>query len=448
MQGVLISVCIAVYNAENYIEKCLDSVLGQDFNDYEIILIDNGSDDRSIEICEKYYSKYPEIIHFYTLPKPTQMGRAYYECIRKMNGLYHLSIDSDDYLCPGALKNIAEAIKKSKADLIMGTFICEVEEGAVNFKDAEMEADKINSVPYEQAIQYITSLNNFHTVQWRFIQKVKTDNTFLEYYIDKKEFDVGGLAGSVGDTLNVLTILRNARSIYYLEEPFYVYRKHKSSITYDCLNENIIINFLKFSLAAAGVIKAMSSQDEAVLKEWLEKQQLVKFSIFKYGIHLLSYEKRNLVCRIIRKDKQLFDIWPQYGSDDMKELHRCMQSEGMENGLERYMLKVNTSILNKLKKKEDQSIVIFPTGTMAASLERLLAVQGFYVNAYIDNDEKKDGIVFYGKSCYLPYKYINSWNAYKKELYIISTIYPDLRQELKMQLLGYGIEDGNILIWE
>ena len=67
----LISIIIAVYNLENYIEECLDSILNQEFDDYEIMLIDNGSTDKSIEICQNYSEKYPDKIIYVKLENPT-----------------------------------------------------------------------------------------------------------------------------------------------------------------------------------------------------------------------------------------------------------------------------------------------------------------------------------------------------------------------------------------
>ena len=53
----LISVIVPVYNVENYLERCLDSILGQTFRDLEVILVDDGSEDRSGEICRSYARK-------------------------------------------------------------------------------------------------------------------------------------------------------------------------------------------------------------------------------------------------------------------------------------------------------------------------------------------------------------------------------------------------------
>ena len=54
----LFSIAVPVYKAEKYLEKCINSILNQTFKDYEIILVDDGSPDQSVKICEEYSQKY------------------------------------------------------------------------------------------------------------------------------------------------------------------------------------------------------------------------------------------------------------------------------------------------------------------------------------------------------------------------------------------------------
>ena len=65
----MLSIIVPVYNAEDYLCKCLDSLLAQDFSDYEVILVDDGSTDGSGAICDKYASETP-----------------LFRCIHKANG--------------------------------------------------------------------------------------------------------------------------------------------------------------------------------------------------------------------------------------------------------------------------------------------------------------------------------------------------------------------------
>jgi glycosyltransferase involved in cell wall biosynthesis len=58
MNNVLVSIIIPVYNTEKYLKECIDSVLNQTFNKYEVIFVNDGSTDKSKDICEEYCSKF------------------------------------------------------------------------------------------------------------------------------------------------------------------------------------------------------------------------------------------------------------------------------------------------------------------------------------------------------------------------------------------------------
>lgn len=94
---VKISIIVPVYNVEKYLEKCLDSILIQEFKEYEIICIDDCSTDSSSEILKKYQKKYSNI---YVISNSINKGLSYGRNvgIQRANGKYLLFVDSDDWL--------------------------------------------------------------------------------------------------------------------------------------------------------------------------------------------------------------------------------------------------------------------------------------------------------------------------------------------------------------
>lgn len=114
---MLFSILIPVYNVEKYLEECLNSVLNQDFRDYEIIIVDDGSTDNSPQICDRYqklYSGIIKVIH--------QKNRGLFATRRRLfemaNGKYCLCLDSDDFLEKKALAVLANAIEKYDPDFV------------------------------------------------------------------------------------------------------------------------------------------------------------------------------------------------------------------------------------------------------------------------------------------------------------------------------------------
>lgn len=104
------SIIIPVYNTEKYLRQCIDSILTQDFNDYELWLIDDGSKDSSIEIIKEYAQKDDRIKTAFIKGTGPAMPRNY--GLKRAIGKYVMFVDSDDYLTPGALTVFAKTIEE------------------------------------------------------------------------------------------------------------------------------------------------------------------------------------------------------------------------------------------------------------------------------------------------------------------------------------------------
>lgn len=115
---MIFSVVIPVYNVKDYLPKCIDSVLAQDFEDYEVILIDDGSTDgESGAICDRYAAAHPERIR--AIHKPNGgVGEARNVGIEAAQGEYLIFIDSDDYIATGMFRVLADAIARFGSDII------------------------------------------------------------------------------------------------------------------------------------------------------------------------------------------------------------------------------------------------------------------------------------------------------------------------------------------
>ena len=79
VENPLFSIIVPIYNVERYLEQCIESVLAQDYQNYELILVDDGSPDNSIDICVKYAKQYSNIVLSIklTVEYPTQEMQAF-----------------------------------------------------------------------------------------------------------------------------------------------------------------------------------------------------------------------------------------------------------------------------------------------------------------------------------------------------------------------------------
>ncbi len=112
-----ISVIIPVYNSENYLEKCLDSVINQTLDDVEIIVVNDGSPDNSQEIIDRYKSNYPSKIKAIYQENHGQAA-ARNNGIQYATGEYIAFVDSDDYLELDAYEKAYSLAKENDSDIV------------------------------------------------------------------------------------------------------------------------------------------------------------------------------------------------------------------------------------------------------------------------------------------------------------------------------------------
>lgn len=136
----MISVIIPVYNLENYIERCIKSVLIQTFKNFEVICVDDKSQDRTVEIIEKIAKTDSRVK---LLRQPQNSGPAMarsYGC-RESKGSYIFFLDGDDTLPSNTLELLYTKIKDSKVDIVRGSVV------VVDF-DGNRNLLKCDSLPY------------------------------------------------------------------------------------------------------------------------------------------------------------------------------------------------------------------------------------------------------------------------------------------------------------
>lgn len=126
-----LSVIVPVYKAEEYLNECVDSILAQTMDDLELILVNDGSPDKSGDIMAAYAARYPDKVRTITLDNGGQ-GRARNHGIDAARGEYLSFIDSDDYIAPDMYERLFAAIEKNNADIA----ICDMEK---RFPDGRRE---------------------------------------------------------------------------------------------------------------------------------------------------------------------------------------------------------------------------------------------------------------------------------------------------------------------
>lgn len=116
MNHPLISIIVPVYNVERYIKKCLDSLINQTYKNLQIVIVDDGSQDSSIDIVKTYIDNRIKLIH----QKNGGLSAARNTGIKESDGVYLTFVDSDDWLALNAIELMVSSVVKYDADIVVG----------------------------------------------------------------------------------------------------------------------------------------------------------------------------------------------------------------------------------------------------------------------------------------------------------------------------------------
>lgn len=229
------SFIIPVHNAEIYLEKCIQSICVQSYLDYEIILVENASTDRSGEICDAYAKKYPQIKVIHQKEKGVSMARN--TGVKVAQGEYFLFVDSDDVWTGDNLGQLAKKCK-NYPDIVAFEYQNFYREEELKYKQSAFALPYI-SLPCDgkKFLEIIlrTAVNRSKFYQW---------NAWI-YCYNKKFFTYHKFEYPTGKNFEDLNltwrVLLEAESVDILPKILYGYRKSvKDSITkiYDYKNVN------------------------------------------------------------------------------------------------------------------------------------------------------------------------------------------------------------------
>ena len=116
-----VSIIIPVYNAQDSVGKCLDSILNQSSGEWEAVVINDGSSDDSWKVLERYASRYPEKIRIFD-QKNSGVTKTRERGIKESRGTYVMFVDNDDYLDPDYVETFLREIETGDYDAVVGGY--------------------------------------------------------------------------------------------------------------------------------------------------------------------------------------------------------------------------------------------------------------------------------------------------------------------------------------
>lgn len=209
MKFVLISVCISVYNGEEFLERCLDSAIKQSIDSMEIVLVDDGSSDSTLQIMHEYQDRFPGIKVIQQQHLGLAQGR--WTGVRNATGKYVTFLDADDYLLDGAYKTIIDFMSDHEADI---------------YEFQTIREGYYSKSPYSGIIDAKKVLKDY------FNGVGMPVNYWLRWFkrelLKESVFPVG--ISLHEDVYAFPCILNNASTIAYVDKPLHVHTKNESSI--------------------------------------------------------------------------------------------------------------------------------------------------------------------------------------------------------------------------
>ncbi len=275
MKKKKVSVIIPVYKCEEYLKKCLDSVLIQSFQDFEIIVVNDGSPDNSQKIIDDYVSKFPSIIKGYKkanggLSSARNFGLKY------ATGDYILFLDSDDYLKENMIKSMYEKAIKDDSDIVIcDTIVTDGNNEYILKSNLKYSDDNIRNyiISYPMVCIRLIKKEFFETIKFKegifyedletmpklamLTNKITFTNEATYYYLQREGSITSAKKEYNSKILDIFEVLDSVEKFYekygnlelYKEEIEYLYITHILRSTtlrlLDCKNSKKVKNNLE-----------------------------------------------------------------------------------------------------------------------------------------------------------------------------------------------------------
>ena len=312
-----ISIIVPVYNAEKYLDVCLSSLVNQTFRDFEIIVINDGSNDNSEKIIKKFKKRYPEMIKNYSFPNQGISKTRNYG-IKKASGKYISFIDSDDYVDVKFLEAMYERISKTKSDICVCDYYTVNEDEEIkefrldDFEESNIKSNpqlllKINSSPWNKLFK--KSLFNdleFENIKYEDLllipkilcsaKKIVKLNECLNFYRIREFSETTVVDEKVFDILKILDNLNN----YF----------KKINIFDSCYQEVEYFNIYRLTIY---IIQQRYQKNKKIKNQFIDASFDYLNNNFPGWRKNTYYKKRNILKKMIESHKVLSKIYVNLG---------------------------------------------------------------------------------------------------------------------------------------
>ncbi len=298
-----ISVIVPVYNVEEYLDICLDTILLQTFKDFEAICINDGSSDNSLKILE-HYQKFDDRIKIISTENKG-LSHARNTGLKIAKGKYTVFIDSDDYISQNCLEKMNDNLDRTNADFLYSNII-QIEQNSRKIRIW----DFLNKDLFYKSAKkdYFTESSMDERVYFG-LHTTAYAKMYSYEFIEKFHFEEGIIFEDIPYFANCYL---NAKKISYDFTPYYYYRiKRKGSILNN--SSNVIDDLLRAQNLRRDIFKKQKKYE-------------------KYKENLFLNDTANILYRFLTieenfRKKAFLDIQKEYENYNFKELEKIKNNK-------------------------------------------------------------------------------------------------------------------------
>ena len=291
-----ISIIVPVYNAGQYIIPCLESLLSQTYQNIEIILVDDGSTDDSLHICQEYAAQNPcvRVLHQENggVSAARNAGLAYAQ------GEFVAFIDADDYVKPDYLAVLLEALKQHDADMVCCNFIEILNGETVHINTEKVVRERLVTDKKELLTDFLSRQEAYGTCVWS--KLIRRELAAKEAF---KKIKFGE------DAEYMMRLFCRAPRVYLTLYPGYVYIRNENSATMQH-NEKSVTRCKNELQMTELFIENLPADCAEILPLYQNR--------YATALHALAS------ATVLAKDTALYR---QYRGDLLKRIHKIFESK-------------------------------------------------------------------------------------------------------------------------
>lgn len=362
-----VSIIVPVYNAVHTVERCIESILNQDYTDFELLLVNDGSTDGSGAVCDRYAAKDPRVLVIHKKNGGVSVARN--TALDQARGTFLQFLDSDDWLTPDATTSLVRAAKEAQCDLVVSDFYRVVGERVS--QKGDIDDDSVMTREEYAAHMMENPADFYYGVLWNKLYR----RAIVEAHHLRMDPEISWCE----DFMFNLEYIRYASSFRALQIPIYYYVKTKGSLA----NQSLTISkTVKMKLT---VFEYYQRFFKSVLDE--EEYEKSRLKVYRFLLDAakdgsvpplplsnsrkLGDERIQASPEALRGEGALYDAFRE-----RKLLERHLETAALKNDLtltDAKVLLLLASMRFHPTRRELLDLTGLPRSTVALSLQKLSA---------------------------------------------------------------------------